>query len=60
MSEAEERKPTLLAKASTFVLIALVAVVAVYGLTHASIRPINPGQKAPKKHFGDVGCSVCH
>ncbi len=60
MTEAEERKPTLLAKIGTFVLIALVAVVAVYGLGHASIPQVNPEQKPPKRHFGEVKCSVCH
>ncbi|HEY3317010.1 MAG TPA: hypothetical protein VGK50_01120 [Coriobacteriia bacterium] len=52
--------PSAVAKAGMALLLAAVLVVAVYGLTHASIRPVNPAQKPPKQHFGKAACAVCH
>lgn len=58
-AEEPEAKASPLAVAGTGVILAAILVVAVYGLAHASIRPINPDQKTPKDHFGS-NCAVCH
>lgn len=48
-----------LGRAGTAAILAAILGVAVYGLTHVSVRPINPAQKAPKGHFA-MQCSLCH
>jgi hypothetical protein len=44
----------------TAVLLLGILVAAVLGLTHMSVRAINPAQKAPKGHFPTMQCSLCH
>jgi hypothetical protein len=57
--EQEQRKPSLLANAGFAVLLIAIVVVALYGLSHASLRTINPAQQAPKRHFAAT-CATCH
>ncbi len=54
-----EKQPSLLANIGMAVILVAILVVAVYGFAHASIRPINPAQKAPKGHFA-MSCGACH
>lgn len=57
----EEQNATAspLATLGTAVGLIAVMVVAVYGLAHASIRPINPEQRTPDGHFPS-DCPACH
>lgn len=59
MEEARDR-PSPLATLGTTVILLAILVVAVYGLTHASITVLNPEQKAPEKHFASMKCGLCH
>lgn len=61
-AESSETRPDLpfgWREAATILLLALVLGVGVYGLTHMSVRPINPSQKAPTGHFS-LRCGLCH
>ena len=58
MEEAPQ-KTSPLATLGLAVILAAILLVAVYGLAHASIRPVHPEQKTPKGHFG-TNCGLCH
>ncbi len=62
MAEGDARSSmrTWLGYVGTAAILVAVLLVAVYGLTHASVRAINPAQKAPKGHFLAMECSLCH
>lgn len=61
MADETARSPlrTWIGNVVTALLLLAILVVAVWGLTHMSVRAINPAQKPPKGHFA-MQCSLCH
>ena len=58
-SDGEDAPRPLAARLATWVLIAVVLALVLWGTLHAGIPPVNPEQRAPEGHWRGA-CASCH